>query len=1209
MNLNKVLFIVLAMVISTMGLIANEISYDNGQLSFQTGNFEIVETTINGETFTTIKSDAGVDTNEAGFATLPFFNASVILNNRNVDVEINAGEYQEYQLAYPMLPSRGTIYRDVDPSTVPYITAPESIVNGFYPNSLATASEPYIIRDIRGTNIYLYPFQYNAETQTLRVYNSMNVNLVENNSAVINPLPNSDARLTKVMDNLYRTAFINYSTTRFDHEIEQFGSILVLRPAEYADAIAPYVQWKREKGHTVYEVEVSGNVTTTVEEQYAAHNDILYVQLVGDWDDISGPTSGGAATDPNLGCVVGTDIYPELIVGRFSAASATDVTTQVNKTLNYEKTPEAGDWLSKGLGIASEQGAGTGDDGEADYAHMDIIKENRLLPFTYTEVAEAYQFPSIGDISGPINDGLSLINYCGHGSKTSWVTSGFNNSNVNALTNGNKMPFIISIACVNGDFQSGGDCFAEAWMKKVDGGAVGMYAATINQSWAPPMKGQDYMMDLIIGGYDYSSNPGNGTSVDVQKTSYGAVCFNGSILMTLEDPSGGPSMLETWTIFGDASLQIRTAQPEVLTLSNSTVFSSMDYTTTITTNGNAVEGALVSLYQDGVAYTGTTDASGNVTIAHTMIPGTSTMTVTAFNAETIYNDACEVVPQDGPYMILESYAVNGNANYAENFGLDINFRNVGTISATNLVATLSSNDDYITISDATVNVGAIEPETTVSLTDIFDISVDNDVPNGHNAEFTVAIAGNEGNWEVTFAITLGAPEFEIGNMIIADSGNNGLLDAGETATITIPVTNVGVATSLAISTELVTSTSNLITIDSATFDMEALNAGETGIVTYDITVASDAAEGATAILALSLTSGQYFANSSFYPSVGLVFEDFESGDFSGMAWEQGSTGWEISTDAYEGTYSMKNETITDGSSSSISITIDVASDGEITFWQNVSSESNYDYLRFYINGTQSDEWSGTGSWSEETYSVTAGETTFKWEYEKDGSVSSGSDCGWIDMITFPGGGAMVEAPIFSLSNSEIDFENVALNETATETFTISNLGNAELTGDIETAENFEVDITTFAIAAGENVEITVSFTPTEAMPYSGTINITSNDTNASSATVEVTGTGGAMDNDNMVPVVTELMGNYPNPFNPTTTIRFALSTDENVSVEVYNVKGQLVKTLVNDNMQAGYHSVVWSGKDNSNKQASSGIYFYKFRAGSVVDMKKMIMLK
>ncbi|MDO9576814.1 MAG: FlgD immunoglobulin-like domain containing protein [Candidatus Cloacimonadales bacterium] len=101
------------------------------------------------------------------------------------------------------------------------------------------------------------------------------------------------------------------------------------------------------------------------------------------------------------------------------------------------------------------------------------------------------------------------------------------------------------------------------------------------------------------------------------------------------------------------------------------------------------------------------------------------------------------------------------------------------------------------------------------------------------------------------------------------------------------------------------------------------------------------------------------------------------------------------------------------------------------------------------------------------------------------------------------------------------------------------------------------------------------------------------------------------ENENITPVAGEILSlaNYPNPFNPSTTIAFSLSSEADVEVTIYNVKGQQVKQLVNEQLTAGKHTVEWSGKDNSNKSVASGIYYYKITAGKDAAIKKMLLLK
>ncbi|MBL7149962.1 MAG: T9SS type A sorting domain-containing protein [Candidatus Cloacimonetes bacterium] len=87
------------------------------------------------------------------------------------------------------------------------------------------------------------------------------------------------------------------------------------------------------------------------------------------------------------------------------------------------------------------------------------------------------------------------------------------------------------------------------------------------------------------------------------------------------------------------------------------------------------------------------------------------------------------------------------------------------------------------------------------------------------------------------------------------------------------------------------------------------------------------------------------------------------------------------------------------------------------------------------------------------------------------------------------------------------------------------------------------------------------------------------------------------------------LSNYPNPFNPSTTILFDLPQDSKVKITIYNIKGQKVKTLVNEVLPAGEHSIVWNGRDSNGKQVGSGIYFYKLIAGDFQKVRKMLLLK
>ena len=91
--------------------------------------------------------------------------------------------------------------------------------------------------------------------------------------------------------------------------------------------------------------------------------------------------------------------------------------------------------------------------------------------------------------------------------------------------------------------------------------------------------------------------------------------------------------------------------------------------------------------------------------------------------------------------------------------------------------------------------------------------------------------------------------------------------------------------------------------------------------------------------------------------------------------------------------------------------------------------------------------------------------------------------------------------------------------------------------------------------------------------------------------------------------VTKLIGCYPNPFNPETTISFQISDPAQVKLQVYNVRGQLVNTLINEFQQPGHYDVIWNSEDSDNRPVSSGVYFYKMQADNIQQTQKMLLLK
>ena len=738
------------------------------QLTFEVLNVDVEEVTRSGETYSRIYLGNVPVTGKKGWAELPIISASIQLpNDKDVEMEVSAVP-TVIRLSNPMIPSRGTIYRNQEPSSIPYEIAPESLTDELYPADIATMESPYIVRDVRGTTVRVMPFRYRSEAKSLVYCRTITVTLRETNRPATNPLLRTNLHPNREAIGIYKSLFLNYEPTRDALAQGEKGDILVLTPSAYEDAADLYIQWKKEMGYNVSKQVTSNgaNVTSTIQTAYNNNPNLMYVQLFGDWADIKSNTiyvddndlpSKNAPADPKMGCVSGTDNYPDIAIGRFSCSSNAQALVQVNKAIKYEKNPnmEAG-WRETFIGIGSDSHT-TGDDNELDPVHVQRIFSERLEPFTYiTEKGNYGTSANYRTLMQHVNAGASTIAYCGHGAETYFVTTGYSNSSVNSSTNGDKLPFIVSVACVNGCFnRSNGDCFAEAWLKKENGGAVVTLMSTINQPWTPPQRGQDYFYDILVGGFDYTQYSGqSGISSNEQRTHWGSIVVNAFTLsLTESSTSDDLETFQTWTTFGDASLQLRTKLPDELSLSSRTLMSETPFTTTVTVNGQPVADALVCLSQNDNYYSAYTAADGTVSIPHELELGDVLLVVTAFNTTTIY-ETISCIANEVPNLTLASYTPDIVPVGGTSF-LTLSMNNTGNGATDgNTTVTLTCNDPLLTFIDGTGDAAPMAAfDGTCTLNNEFQVAVDESTETGY--EFTVTWTATYGNysWDGTFTLT------------------------------------------------------------------------------------------------------------------------------------------------------------------------------------------------------------------------------------------------------------------------------------------------------------------------------------------------------------------------------------------------------------------------------------------------------------------------
>ena len=639
------------------------------------GFYAIEVTTPRGEA-NIISVPKTVSTAAAGEPNLPMIAIPAIVGDRqHYNIRVIDAQYTDIQME--IAPSKGDFPRTINPADVPYTYGEAYTTDAFFPTQNVSLYEPYIMRDFRGQNMVVYPFAYNPVSKTLRVYYNMTVEMFSDgiSSENIFDRRSNEVRLDPEIQAMYENHFINYSEnlTKYTPTVET-GELLIICHDAFMSAMQPFVNWKKQIGRptTMVGTSTAGSnasaIKAYIQSQYDANSNLTHVLLVGDVAQIPGNNysagSYGGKSDNIYGQVAGNDYYNDLIIGRFSAENENHVTTQVNKVIYYERDINASaTWLTYGMGLGNNDGPGHF--GEKDWQHIDNIRTD-LLNYNYTTVYQEY--PGVSgysssptSVSQHINSGLSIINYCNHGSETSWALNNYSNSNVNALTNVQMLPIVWSVACLNGKYDYSQPCFGETWLRATNGtvnnpdptqptGAIGGMFSYISQPWQPPMYGQDEMVDVLVESYN--------TNI---KRTLGGCSFDGNMKILDQygpNSSDGRGTYLSWILYGDPTLTVRNAVPTDMGVTHATSMGSNATSFTVNaTNGN---GALATLTRNNEIMGSATIVNGTCNITFTAPGTTGTATLTVFGYNKITYIATINITQGG----TQSYTINVSANPA-----------------------------------------------------------------------------------------------------------------------------------------------------------------------------------------------------------------------------------------------------------------------------------------------------------------------------------------------------------------------------------------------------------------------------------------------------------------------------------------------------------------------------------------------------------------
>ena len=937
------------------------------------------------------------------------FGATPVVTVKNYTVEeYNLADYGIERL-YPQQPSQSK--SDNNPKFA-YNEAAYT-AKGFDENRpIAEVTVMGTMRGIQIGALQLNTLRYNASTNTVRVYNNVEVEVSFENA----DLALTEKTLVNTYSPYFRTAYSALFNNRaildiYDEHPDLWATpvnVLVVANRMFEDAMEPWITWKTEKGFVMdvnYTDEIGTSasaiktfITNKYNEGVANGQTPTFLIIVGDNNQVPASQTGSAShcvTDLYYYAVAGgaNDYFADMYHSRFTCETVAEFEIVRDKSLMYEQyTMPDPSYLSNTLLIAGWDATWNPKDGKPTIQYAMNYYYNAEHGFN--NVYNWLEQPYTGCYE-PMNTGVNFVNYTAHGSNTSWADPSFTNSNVNSLTNQDKYFWAMGNCCQAADWGISGKCLGETFIVTPNKGAFAYIGSCPSSYWY-----EDYY--FAVGAtntfyapptYEESSMGCYDSSFQDDFNSLSAVPFVGNLAVAYSHANGYQGSVsdqyywESYHVLGDGSICPYHVNPIENTVSHMpTLPIGMD-----TYEVSADPGSYVGISKDGILYgAGEIGAEGSAVIPiEPITSGGDVKIVVTHPQRQPYIAVVPAAAMTGAYVAVDSYAMNvEQANYGETIDMDITVKNVGTLTASNLTATLTTENEYVTILSADGSITTLAPDATATMQG-FQFEVAENVPDKEKAQFFLTVTDGTDIWEGKINITLHAPVLAFDAIEKTDSS------------IALTFKNTGSAPFYG-GNLTITSCSPDLVFDPETITTEATVAGgETLTLTSNYTIDPSVEPGTTFEVAYDFFTGLFEIQDIFVLSYGAIMEDFESGSF-GENWTVSSTNpWQIVAGGRGNFCAKSNNNGQHSSSGSMELQVNVLAAGELTFWYKVSSEQNYDKLHFYMDGQEKQVWSGTIAWTEYSQPVTTGTHTFKWEYTKDGSVSSGDDCAWVDDVKFP----------------------------------------------------------------------------------------------------------------------------------------------------------------------------------------------------------------
>ncbi len=872
------------------------------RLEIQIPDLQVEDKIVDGITYQQIIIPGGGWLTQVGDPQIPLVCRFVALPpTSGVRIEVVEQEKETLSGTYQLYPYQPAPLRKDDYTPGPFQLNTQTYAqNQAFPGNLAEKGDILILRDLRLAPIKFFPVQYNPQTGEVTVYKRMVVDVYFEGTGE-NPQSDPKNTLTRSYLKIYENFVMNFDQIKEGRQIVD-GSILIITYDDFRSAMQPFADWKHKMGYETFLVNKStiGTTTTQIRNYIsdAYHNWTNppdYVILVGDAAQIPTYTDGvqGCITDHKYATVDGTDYFADLAIARISVQTAAECSHIVAKTLNYRKTPYVGQtgWFRRGMTISSSQY-------QDDY---NALRCGRFMVdfgnFTYFDsLWQSRGTNTVTNITNRLNDGRSWIAYFGHGDVQLWASTSpyFTNAHIDALSNGEKLPAILSIACNNAEFNySGGDCFAEHWMKV---GSVG------NEKGAVII-----VASTETSAFFYSDTLGRGFYKAYFSDSlyhFTPAVNSGKMFMYQYFPesAGGTTEreMQMYTTFGDPEMDPFTAVPESLVVSHPNVafIGTFAFTVTVNKGGQPLADAMVCLMKGTEVFQSAhTNSSGQVTLyPNPTTPGSMDLTVTAHNGYP-YETTVQVISPSGAYLLYQGLAVDddnlggsqgdgdGLVDFGETIELSFALRNLGDSSAHSTYGILTITDPKISLVNDSAFWGEILAQDTAMCLNPFVFSVSGQIPDQTVIPFHLNIHSTNGTWDFgDITLVAHAPALLYNSKQTDDVGGNGnnKPDPGEICNMDITLRNDGSAGAGGIS-GILSCTDPYITITVSSASYQSIPAGGTGttLTPYRFSVSSSCPMGYHAAMILAINgAGGYATVDTVDVLVGqtpLLFVDDDGG--------------------------------------------------------------------------------------------------------------------------------------------------------------------------------------------------------------------------------------------------------------------------------------------------------------------------------------------